>query len=357
MSLELAQLLRRFLADWDAGWSMGSFGAIAEFHQDAAETAVVDDPGHLTRATLRGAIHIDKGLLEPIVAVAYETPSPKPHRWSHGLALCLPIHAARRSARSVLTELGPDGHAIRPDDRPAILFDMGLGLAHCDFCVRTSDLELLDVLRTGAGRSLFAIDNPALPAILRNHPHRVAMTNVGRVEVFQKIGGPDTGGASPPGPHTHLLPKLLASGRTHSANIPIPEGLTPCAYVHPGNPVIGPLGEDRDFAPQRHDAFQAILRAYGASGVFETKANVIAGLERGLDAQSFAMPDGRYHRAAVRVALRQQARAQVHSADGCAAAALSNSIARWRARFDPTADRSPNDGPDDRAGDGIGEHD
>lgn len=29
---ELEQLARRLLADWRTGWSMGTFGAIAEFH-------------------------------------------------------------------------------------------------------------------------------------------------------------------------------------------------------------------------------------------------------------------------------------------------------------------------------------
>ncbi|WP_292241103.1 hypothetical protein [Mesorhizobium sp.] len=195
---DLEDLVRRHLADWRTGWSMGIFGAIAEFHQDQGEVAVVDEPHVLMRATRRGAIHIDWRKLGDVHAVAYETPSPRRHRWSQALSFCLPDDLARRTARPVLTELGPDDDAVRGIDRTGILFDMGLSLPQCDFCIRTSDPKLLAALRAGLGRSLFEHDNPALTAILSAHPHRVALTNIGRVEVYQKIGGPDTGGVSPP---------------------------------------------------------------------------------------------------------------------------------------------------------------
>lgn len=118
----------------------------------------------------------------------------------------------------MLTELGPDDNAIRGIYRMGILFDMGLSLPQCDFCIRTTDPKLLAELRANAGRSLFEPDNPVMHTIFQTHPHRVALTNIGRVEVYQKIGGPDTGGVLPAGPHTHVLPKLLKTGRTHSAN-------------------------------------------------------------------------------------------------------------------------------------------
>ncbi|XUX13347.1 hypothetical protein SLT36_30545 (plasmid) [Aminobacter sp. BA135] len=190
----LEQLLRHHLTDWRSGWSMGTFGAIAEFHQDDGEVAVIDDTHLLTRATRRGGIRVDRGTLSELVPVAYETLSPKRHRWSQAVALCLPEVKARRGSRSVLSEIGPDDHAIRGIDRTGILFDMGLSLPQCDFCIRTSEPKLLAVLRANLGRSLFEHGNEAMPAILAVHPHRIALTNIGRVEVYQKIGGPDTGG-------------------------------------------------------------------------------------------------------------------------------------------------------------------
>jgi hypothetical protein len=338
MSFQLRDVVRGLLANPETGWSMGSFGAIAEFHQDAGEMPLVDHPNQLTRATARGAVRINPESLGRALPIAYEIPSSNPRRWSHGIALCFQTLDARRCARTMLAELGPDQDAIRVEDRQSVLFDMGLGLPQAEFCIRTSDPYLLEALRAASGQSVFDKASHAMPMILRNHPHRVALTNLGRVEVFQKIGGPDTGGISPPGPHTHVLPKLLRSGRTHPANIPIPDGLTPCAYVHPGNPVVGSLGEDRSFDARLHGEFQALLEAFGPKGLLDTKRRLIDHLKAGKDDRSFAVPDDRHHRAVTRVALRQLARAQEDRQD----LELTLRINAWRARFDqmtgPAAD-------------------
>lgn len=338
---DLERLLRRHLDDWQSGWSMGSFGAIAEFHQDEGEIAVVDEPAALTRATRRGAIRISRGRIADIVPVAYETLSPKRHRWTQALALCLSDSAARLSARDALTELGPDDDAIRGIDRTGILFDMGLSLPQCDFCIRTSDPKLLAELRANLGRSVFDPANTAMPAILSAHPHRVAITNVGRVEVYQKIGGPDTGGVSPPGPHTHLLPKILRSRRTHSANTPIPDGFAPVGYLHPGNPVIGAMGEDRAFSTDLFDDFQALLDRYGRRDMTTVKAATFAALAKGLGPDALAEPKSRFGRAAVRLALRQQR----HLAELAGDEARLDLLGRWLAVHEGDAETEDDDAP------------
>lgn len=338
---DLESLLRKHLGDWRSGWSMGSFGAIAEFHQDASEVPVIDDQWELTRATRRGAIRLDREALDRVTPVAYETPSPKKHRWSHALALCMRQANSGRAARDVLAELGPDDDAIRGIDRTGILFDMGLAQPQSDFCIRTSDPRLLGVLRANLNRSLFEPGNPAMAAILAAHPHRVALTDLGRVEVYQKIGGPDTGGVSPPGPHTHVLPKLLRAGRTHSANTPIPDGLWPLASLHPGNPVMGPMGEDQDFDPKLHADFQALLAKYGAPGIVAVKIELADALAGGRDPAGYTVPDGRFERAAVRVGIRQFLRSleRTRRTEDLALAA------RWRDRFDQGAEHTDDDAP------------
>lgn len=305
---DLVDLARRHLGLWETGWSMGAFGAVAEFHQDDGETALVDDPARLARATARGGIRLDPERLAAARAVAYETLSPKRHRWSQAVALCLPTGLARGSARDGLTELGPDGDCLREEDRGSILFDLGLSLSQCDFCIRTGDPALLQVLRAHLGRSVFDSANPVMHAVLAAHPHRIATTVLGRVEVYQKIGGPDTGGVSPPGPHTHLLPKLMRAGRTHSANVPIPDGLVPLASLHPGNPVIGALGEDRPFDFRLHAGFQALLGLYGIPGLNAAKRAARSAVEEDAEPSSFPVPSGRFPRAAFRLALRQYRR-------------------------------------------------
>ncbi|MEM6577373.1 MAG: hypothetical protein AAF678_02695 [Pseudomonadota bacterium] len=309
--LQLETVLRDGLGDPDAGWNMGSFGAIAEFHHVAGDP----DPGpvvDLIQGSDRGAIRIDT--LDGVRPVAYETLSPKSHRWTQAISLCLPEDKAGMHRRRVLTELGPDDEAIRPQDRGAVLFDMGLAQPQVDFCIRTADPDLLNVLRAGEGRSLFDHDNPALGAILKAHPHRVALTRLGRVEVYQMIGGPDTGGVSPEGPHTHVLPKLLRADRTHSANTPIPEGWVPCCGFHPKSPVMGRLGEDKDFDALAFEAFQTLLKTWGPDGYARQKQEVWAALRAGMGPETWDEPKTRVARAGLRNAIRQWRRQHGDSA-------------------------------------------
>lgn len=344
---DLWDVLKSHLVDQRAGWSMGSFGAVAEFHQDKGEYLEADAPAMLVRATPRGAIRLDSEVVEQIVPVAYEALSPRLHRWSHGIALCLPEKDAAMKRRKVLTELGPDGDAVRPADRRAILFDVGLNLPQCDFCIRTGDPALLAILRAGAGRSLFETGNPAAAAVLKAHPHRVALTRIGRIEVFQKIGGPDTGGVSPAGPHTHLLPQLLKSRRTHSANTPIPRYHMPLGYLHPANPVMDGMGRDRNFDIEDHARFQALFERFARPDLPIVRKAVLDGLARRLEPDQFPTPSDRFSRATVRITLRQQYRLAERFGGG----SYLELVSRWRNALDGTADAAAMD--DDAPGHGV----
>lgn len=328
---ELKDELAARLRDAGSGWSVGSFGAIAEFHQDPDEPIEVAAP--MARATARGAIRIDR--TEGARAIAWEALSKNPERWQQGVAVCLPEAEAQRPARRAVTELGPDSDAIRPADRKAILFDMGLGQANVDFCVRTADPDLIETLRASEGRALSEPGNPAMGAILRAHPHRVALSSLARCEVFQKIGGPDTGGVSPAGPHTHVLPELMKAGRTHSANIPVPDGFVPALNLHPASPVADPMGKDRDFDAGLHAAFQALLEAWGPEEALATKARVRAALRAGEAPEEEGLATSRMARAARRIALRQHART----------AGISKTLAAWSAAFDRGAYEADADAP------------
>ena len=300
--LDLFEVAKGRLDDPETGWNMGSFGAIAEFHHVAGDPPVTAREA-LSRATTRGGIRLTS--LDGVRPVAYETLSPKPHRWAQAVALCLPEEDALLHRRNCLAELGPDPDALRAEDRGAILFDMGLAQQQGDFCIRTSDPDLLTVLRATEGRSLLEKGNPAMGAILSAHPHRVALTRIGRVEVYQKIGGPDTGGVSPEGPHTHVLPKLLRAGRTHSANAPIPDGWVPCASFHPGSPVFDRMGIDKDFDPEAFSAFQDLLNPWGIPEYLEAKERAWRGLQDGVSADDHPEPATRLGRAGLRNAIRQ----------------------------------------------------
>lgn len=221
--------LRRYAEDPDFGWSLGIFGAIAEFMRAADEPARLQaEDGRMDVVTGRGGLRI---LSHPSAQlVAYEMPSRHPERRVRALAACLPAAEAVRAGRTTLTEIGPDADALRDEDRAGILFDLGIGLGAVEACIRASQPVLVDALRRVEGRPLFEAGD-ALAAILEHAPHRVFISTLGRIEVYQPI--PPADGRSPEGPHTHVLPKLLAHRRTHAANVPIPEGWVPCLSLHP----------------------------------------------------------------------------------------------------------------------------
>jgi hypothetical protein len=234
--------------------------------------------------------------------------------------------------RGALTEIGPDRQAPREEDREAILFDLGLGALQADFCVRIGDHELAARLREYAGRSLFEPGNPAMAMILAANPHRVFVSRLGRIEVYQPI--PPPSGKSPEGPHTHVLPRLLQSRRTHPATEPVPEGWIPCAHLYPPHPARDGLGEARAFDAMHHHAFQRIMAACGDPAALATKRRVVDAVLAG--EPPTAVASDRHGRVSVRIALRQM------KSQGHASAALT----AWLASFDSAA---PDEADDEAA--------
>jgi hypothetical protein len=319
-AVALDTVLRRYIADPTASWGLGTFGAVAEFHRTSEEPASFDTSATLQVVTARGALRINS--TQDVRAFAYELPGHATDSWSHVLTLCLPAARTAMHCREVLTECGPDHEALRPDDRAAVLFDLGLGTEQVDVCVRTADPEALAQLRAGLGRSLFAPDNPLMPAMPRLSPHRVFVGRFARLEVYQRIPGRDE--TPPEGPHTHVLPHLLRHQRTHPATAPIPAGWVPCLSLYPASPVYDALGRPRPFDRAAYDDFQSLLRCFGDPELVGLKETVTEAVraERGPD--NFALPASRAGRVAVRVALRQLA----HT-DG-----ERPVLAAWRQAFD-----------------------
>ncbi|MEN3162071.1 hypothetical protein WI697_08525 [Tistrella mobilis] len=323
-------LIGRLLADPAQAWSTGSFGAIAEFMRDADEPLSVDaaeDPERRRLATDRGAIAIT--LRSDVRPLAYETPSSDGVGWSSAIAFCLPEAAAAGPTRTVVTELGPDADAVRPEDRNGILFDLGLGIPHTEACLRASTPEALSVLRGLAGRLLLGEDPGPRRAAAATGAHRVFMTRLARIEVFQAV--PKTGETSPEGPHTHLLPKLLAAGRAASANTPIPDGLVAGLTLHACNPLRDALGRPRAFDPIAHQAFQELMTAHGDPRVLALRQRFLAALQDGMAPDALVDDgdqDARHLRATLRVALRQARQTQ---------AARAAVLDAWSDAIDPAA--------------------
>ena len=262
--------LRDALADPETGWSLGGFGALAEFRRDPEEPVSALADGRLGLATARGAIALrDLPGLRP---VAYETAFGRD--WSHAVALCLPEAACAMGRRRVLTELGPDAEAARPEDRGGVLFDLGLGLAAADACLRTRDPATLAALRASAGRSVLDADVPVLSRLDTLDAHRLFVARIGRIELFAPPG-------AGPGPRSFIVPRLLRGGRTHAATASIPAGLVPPAACHPPHPCKDREGRRIAYRPERHAAFQALLARWGDPRLLAIKRAVEAGDEPG----------------------------------------------------------------------------
>lgn len=321
--------LPREIANPDTQWSLGTFGAIAEFARDPNEPVrLTQSDEAIAAVTSRGGI----ALRPHASSRPFASESLTKSGWNQRIALCLPSKDCAMNGRKVLAEIGADHEALRPEDRCAILFDLGLGALQADFCVRIADLDLAARLREFCGRAVFAHDNPAMDMILNANPHRVFISRLGRIEVYQPI--PPPSGRSPEGPHTHVLPKLLKSGRTHPATEPVPDGWIPCAHIYPPHPALDGLGEMRPFDPARHRRFQRIMAVCGDPEILRFKRRVVDAVLSGKPPSAIAA--GRHGRAGIRIALRQM------KAEGQASATLT----AWLANFDQG---NPEDADDDTA--------
>ena len=312
--MSAADLVTRYIADPQAGWAIGTFGAIAEFHRDAGEPVVLRRHAAVTP---RGGIELWP--LDAVCPVAWECPAAA-GSWTHGIAFCLPREEGAMSGRTVVTEIGPDTRALREEVRDDILFDLGIGAAHCDICVRTSNPEILRALRAAAGRQL--LDSALFEVLRELSPARVFLSRLGRVEVCTPI--PEPHGRTPDGPHTHVLRKILGRGRTHSANLPLSRWLFPCAEMFPASAIRDMHGARQPFDSRRHDAFQRLLADYGDANCFKAKRETTEAIRAGRpprDEPSYS----RAQRLARRVAIRQ-----FSHTDG-----TSPALAAWQDLFDP----------------------
>jgi hypothetical protein len=315
------ELLRAHLADPASGWSIGTYGVLAEFARVAGERS---EGNGLCVVTARGAIRVEAN--PAAAALAYEVLSVQPALWHHGVLFSLPEPAARLPARSAIAELGPDRDAVRAEDRGASLFDLGLGSSAFAFCVRTADAALVATLRRAVGTPLLAAGRGLADALVAASPHRVAFTRLARIEVYQPIA--PEGGTSPTGPHTHLLPRLLRPRQSHSANIRLAADRVPGLTLYPPHPAKDEAGTAKPFSRGEHAAFQSVFDRFADPEARAAKAAVVAAVGRG--EPPAAKPATRIGRQAARIALRQL---RLAGADGPA-------LAAWEQALEPPAVRA-----------------
>lgn len=314
---DIFTLLTDIAADPGNGWSIGSFGAIGEFVRDADEKATITrEADHFEIVTARGGIRISPmAALKPI---AWDSLSADGESWGHSLAFCVVQPA---DTNRMIRALGSDDEALREEDRHHRLFDLGIATGVIRMCIRTDDDTLCSALDRACGQSLLTI-SALMSEVLRVQPHRVMLSPAGRIEVYQPI--PPADGKSPLGPHTHLLPKLIAKDRPHSANVPIPEGWQSALTLHPRSPWRTMEGERIPYDARVDAEFSRHLRDHGLAEDAEVEASLLVSIESGATPEFADWPSTRRGRTKVRIALRRLA------------AAGDDRVRPWRALFDRT---------------------
>lgn len=322
-------LIDEMLADARHGWSIGTFGAVAEFMRDEDEDArIARENGGISIVTPRAGIRVVP--TEDLRPVAFDTLSSDGETWGQSVAFCLP--RPERMEHDGIRWLGKDAEALRQEDRTADLFDLGTGRGHVRFCARTADPALIEAFKTLEGQDMFGPGGgPLMAEVLRAQPHRVAISPVGRVEVYAPI--PLPGGTSPEGPHTHLLPRMVASGKTHASNSPIPEGLQPVLQLHPRSPWRDAMGRRVPFDAELDGLFESVLAKFALPEDLAVRRSVEQAVAADVEPAAFAWPQTRRGRCEARIALRRLARTE------------GDRLTPWRQRYD----RLPEPDPDEEA--------
>ena len=315
-------ILSAHLDDPATGWSIGTFGAIAEFHRDANEAAEIDlSPDHGQVRTARGAISI---LRDPAARlIPYETISTLPSAWGQGVMVCLPNDTAALTARKGVASLGADNDTLMPASGEH-LYDLGFGFSHIEACVRIADPGLRDALANASGTPFLELPIPLIQVLKATNPVRVFRSRLGRIEVAQEI--PDSDGVTPLGPHTHVLPNLLNQEREQAANIPIPNGWTIALAFYPPHPMRTTDGSHRPLDKITFNAFQTLIQDYAPADLAAAKRTAWKFLDTNVSAAPEAVPTTRHARTAFRVALRQWE--HLHG--------VSTASIAWRQLCDPT---------------------
>ncbi len=315
-------ILKSALEDRDTSWSVGTFGALAEFfHDPVTPSEIRVSATRLVAATAQGAIAIDRS--EDMRLLPYEGLSSVPTAWTQGVLVCLPKAKSTCHNRFGIAEVGTDENPLNGSPPGDVLFDLGLGINHLDAHIRTNDPALIAVLRSHLNSSLFDTDVALLAAIKAANPSRVFATKIARIEVYQEI--PDDHEVTPLGPHTHLSERLLKRRKTQAATLPVPDDWVPLLAFYPSHPVRDKAGGLRTFDRHAFDHFQSLLAAHGPNDLNQVKQTFRQAMANISEPADKPSPTTKFQRTALRIAIRQY----VHEHGS------SDLLSRWRAVYEP----------------------
>lgn len=225
---DIRNFVLRSLRGAEGTWVVGVVGAVAEFTARPGGSVEVDADGTSIVARTEGGrlrFRID----DDVRALTFDPPETPPAR--QRIVLAVKRERGRLPVSDTISDLGEDSAAIGSVDCRARLFHIGLGRKEARFCVRCPPGAALDALVSVSGTAMGTALPRLGPTLVAESPVRVVESALGRIEVASPI--PSAGGRSPAGPHTHLLPDHLATGRALPAGMDLPRAYLPGAVFSP----------------------------------------------------------------------------------------------------------------------------
>ncbi len=210
-------------------WVMGVVGAVAEFSAAPDATTDVAIQGKdIVMQTKNGAMRMT--INDDVRAMTFDPPDiAMPPR----IVLAVKRERGRLPVAAGLKDLGTD-HAALSQTTGERLFDLGLGRKEARFAVRVGSGKARAALKAASGLPVLQNLPLIAAALIAESPTRVVDTALGRIEVDGLI--PTDGMTSPIGPHTHLLPDHLATGRALPLGMDLPRAYLPGAIFYPRIP-------------------------------------------------------------------------------------------------------------------------
>lgn len=223
---EIRNFVLSSLSNREGTWVMGIVGALAGFKAGNCAPNRVDCIDETVISyTQNGAIRLL--INDNVRALTFDTLNGNS---SPRVVLAVKRDRGRLPMSTSVADLGDDPNPLIQDNGQR-LFDLGLGRKEARFCVRVNKSTSERILNACIGITF----SDALPRITRplldDSPTRVVETALGRIEVQGQI--PPSNASSPVGPHTHLSPNHLSSGRTLPIGMELPRSYLPGAIFYP----------------------------------------------------------------------------------------------------------------------------
>ncbi|MEM6663232.1 MAG: DUF1289 domain-containing protein [Pseudomonadota bacterium] len=222
---EIRTFVARSLEKRRGTWVMGVVGAVAEFIAAPDAQVEIEVNGcDVTARTRNGALRMH--INDDARAVTFDPPglAAEPR-----IVIAVKRSLGRLPLSEGIADLGPD-NGLLPDPEGR-LYDLGLGRKDARFCVRVANGMAKRALEQADGLTLMQSLSQIAPPLIAESPTRVVETALGRIEVQGQI--PPPGARSPEGPHTHLLPDHLATGRSLPVGMELPRSYLPGAIFYP----------------------------------------------------------------------------------------------------------------------------